>query len=184
MLPAPAGSPFPSPCRGIPHFPLPAAATAHATGRSSGFLSSGTGRAPDIDTGKGASRLQWTAKGKHMSDLYGKFDFYGRLLDFNTLRARVIAHNVANLSTPGYRRREVPFDETLRQAVATGDSRVVRAHEPEIAETAGGTVKPDGNNVSFQEEYAEMVKNRVLFEMVNEVVKWRYKLNREAMRTR
>jgi len=119
-----------------------------------------------------------------MSDLYGKFDFYGRLLDFNTLRARVIAHNVANLSTPGYRRREVTFDESLRQAVAKGNTRAVEAIQPEIVRCRGGAVKPDGNNVSFQDEYARMVKNRVLFDMVNEAVRWRYNLHREALRTR
>jgi flagellar basal-body rod protein FlgB len=90
---------------------------------------------------------------------------------------------VANLSTPGYRRREVSFDETLRQAVVSGDSRAVTSMEPKIVHPPGGSVKPDGNNVSFQDEYARMVKNRVLFEMVNEAVRWRYNLHREAMRT-
>jgi flagellar basal-body rod protein FlgB len=40
-----------------------------------------------------------------------------RTLDAAMLRSRVIANNIANVTTPGYRRVEVSFEEELRTAL-------------------------------------------------------------------
>jgi len=41
----------------------------------------------------------------------------GKMLDASMLRSRVIANNIANVNTPGYRRVEVSFEDELRNAL-------------------------------------------------------------------
>ncbi|HID12005.1 MAG TPA: flagellar basal body rod protein FlgB, partial [Candidatus Latescibacteria bacterium] len=43
-----------------------------------------------------------------------------KALDAYTLRQRAIADNIANSETPGFRRREVRFEEELRRALEGG----------------------------------------------------------------
>ena len=64
-------------------------------------------------------------------------DLLGRLLSASTLRQRVIADNVANQNTPGYRRQEVAFEELLREAFERGkdDTSQIEARIVEVSST-------------------------------------------------
>ena len=42
-----------------------------------------------------------------------------RLLQQAELRHKVVAQNIANVNTPGYRNLEVRFDDTLKKAAET-----------------------------------------------------------------
>ena len=119
-----------------------------------------------------------------MVDLYSGFDLFGRFLDVSALRARMIAHNVANQNTPGYRRKDVRFEEFLSRAIDQGGGPRLFSVSPEVFEPAGGVVKPDGNNVVLEDEIAENVKNEILFQVVNEALRWRFGLYREALQER
>jgi len=84
-----------------------------------------------------------------------------RVLDAMAMRANVIAHNVANQNTPGFKRFEVVFEERLRAAHAMGkDADTV---VPLVQRDRSG---PDGvNNVSVTEELAELEKVRLLYDL-------------------
>ncbi|MEZ5967104.1 MAG: flagellar basal body protein [Planctomycetota bacterium] len=84
-----------------------------------------------------------------------------RVLDAMALRANVIAHNVANQNTPGFKRFEVVFEEGLREAFRRGDdpSSVV----PTVRHDMSGP--PGVNNVSTTQELAELDKVRLLYDL-------------------
>jgi flagellar basal-body rod protein FlgB len=119
-----------------------------------------------------------------MRNLYHGFDFLGRLLDVSSLRARVLAHNVANQSTPGYKRMAVRFEETLRKALRSPGPIDLDILQGEVHEPKGGLVKPNGNNVTLEQEIATNVKNQIYFHVVNEALRWRFGLHREAFQER
>lgn len=73
-------------------------------------------------------------------------------LDTAALRHRVIAANIANVSTPGYKAKEVSFDAELGKAVE--------------AERTGVTPREDGNTVVMELESAEMRKNQVAYDIL------------------
>ena len=76
------------------------------------------------------------------------------------LRQQAIANNVANLETPGYRRIDVKFEELLAKALESpSESNDISEIEPEIYQPKQTPVKANGNDVNFEAEVGEMVKN-------------------------
>ncbi len=90
-----------------------------------------------------------------------QFDLLSRLMDAASLRHRVIAQNVANANTPGYRRLEVSFEELLGQCSAGRPGR--QAAEPKVVEAEGDVARADGNNVSLDAEMGRLSKNALLY---------------------
>lgn len=66
-------------------------------------------------------------------------------LDATNLRSQVIAHNIANANTEGYKSKYVTFEESLND---------VSKKEPkiEIKESKNTSMKYDGNNVDLESE--------------------------------
>ncbi|MHC4526510.1 MAG: flagellar basal body rod protein FlgB [Planctomycetota bacterium] len=75
------------------------------------------------------------------------------------LRQKVIANNIANLQTPGYRRLDVKFRELLAKALASGGEMKLSEIEPQIYEPRRTPVKSNGNDVNLEVEVGAMVKN-------------------------
>ncbi len=119
-----------------------------------------------------------------MVDLYSGFDVLGKLLDVSSLRARVIAHNLANQNTPGFHKKDVRFEEYLKDILKKGKVYDILKMEPEVFEPEGGVFKPDGNNVVLEDELALNVKNHILFQVVTEALRWRFGMHNTALSER
>jgi flagellar basal-body rod protein FlgB len=74
-----------------------------------------------------------------------------RTLDLCALRHRVLAENVANANTPGYRAKQVRFDEFLEEAV--------------VEERTDAPLRADGNSVELERENAELEKNALVHQL-------------------
>jgi flagellar basal-body rod protein FlgB len=98
-------------------------------------------------------------------------------LDAYALRAKTIASNLANVSTPGYRRIEVEFERQLRlafdKAVPQGAGEKP-GHQPlgrpdlEQVQAVGyrsqdPTLPGDINNVDIDMEMAKLAENQLMF---------------------
>ncbi|MEW6746796.1 MAG: flagellar basal body protein [Planctomycetota bacterium] len=88
-----------------------------------------------------------------------------QVLSLTEARQRVLAHNLANINTPGFVRRDIPFEEALREAVAN-PGRSPDAFR--VLEDESGTFRSDGNNIDLEREIAELTKNRVLHEIATQ----------------
>jgi flagellar basal-body rod protein FlgB len=89
-----------------------------------------------------------------------------RLMSATTLRRDVLANNIASQNLPGYRRREVNFEEKLAQAIEKGaDNKDLERMSPEIVLDWDTPARADGNNVSAEEEASLMRENRIRFEL-------------------
>lgn len=92
-------------------------------------------------------------------DLLGKnVDFLSKLLDLTTQKSRVIANNIANANTPGYKRLEVNFDNELKKAIESNDAEKIKKVTAKIEIPDSGTVRPNGNNVDIDKELIEFYK--------------------------
>lgn len=96
-----------------------------------------------------------------------------RSLRFRTAREAVLAANVANVDTPGYRPNDLRFDELLGEAnarLARTDARHLdagagagRAAGPySVTEGDGGT-RPDGNGVDLEQQLIALSRNASAF---------------------
>ena len=89
-------------------------------------------------------------------------------LDAASLRHSVIANNIANVETPGFKRSDVSFQTQLKNAMSsmndTTATRNIERIQPEVETDYLSPEGPNGNNVSIDKEMAEMTKNNLEYE--------------------
>lgn len=107
-----------------------------------------------------------------------------KALDASWLRQQVIANNIANVDTPGYKRWDVSFEKQLEKVV--GDNKKIslnRTHpkhfalsanladiEPQLVEDSGHSLRNDGNNVDIDAEMARQAANSLNYQMLTRMV--------------
>src|SRR5689334_9065577 len=98
------------------------------------------------------------SRGSTMRIFGNVIDGLGQALDLYESRHRVLAENVANAETPGYRARDLDFGSALARAFeANGDRGPSDGAEPVV--DAHATLKIDGNSVDVDTEMSRMSQN-------------------------
>jgi flagellar basal-body rod protein FlgB len=109
-------------------------------------------------------------------------DFAGRALLFRAQRQALLAKNIANSDTPGYKALDVSFEDSLRQANSAAMlgagalTNTARTHIATSAQAITSTlafaryvepVQPrlDGNTVDMDQERGEFSKNAILYQL-------------------
>lgn len=117
-------------------------------------------------------------------------------------RFETVAENLANVNTPGYKRKEVEFEDRLREAIAKSTMRGNKVDlmttdqdhiSPQgIVDGAGGiplvvktvedeSVRLDGNNVDAEREMAKLTETRMAYSTTMSLMGKRADLLRKAM---
>jgi flagellar basal-body rod protein FlgB len=84
----------------------------------------------------------------------GFLNFYTGVLAVQQQRASLLANNIANADTPGYKAVDIPFDDALSEQLADPSAAPV---DPQYR--ASATVALDGNDVSLDNERVESAQN-------------------------
>lgn len=98
-------------------------------------------------------------------------------LDASMLRSRVLANNIANVDTPGYRRVEVSFEDELKLALdrtrlkgtRTSDKHLfigrkdIENVNAQAYKPVDPTLSSGVNNVDIDSEMAKLAENQILF---------------------
>lgn len=112
-----------------------------------------------------------------------KIPVLGRALDAYALRHKVIATNLANITSPGYQAKRVTFEEQLSGALGTTELPGVTTHQHHmpigrdpLVSVQPAVQQPDPstnsqndpmasglNNVDLDNEMAELAKNQIRF---------------------
>ncbi|MBI5280092.1 MAG: flagellar biosynthesis protein FlgB [Candidatus Solibacter usitatus] len=94
-------------------------------------------------------------------------------MDLLAYRQKLVAANIANADTPGYRTRDLDFQFEFL-SLPEGDS-------PRAIEPAGLTMKNDGNNVSLDREARLLAENALRFNVASNLLKGEIRLLRKAI---
>ncbi len=107
------------------------------------------------------------------SSVYDYVDVLGKAADASWTRNEVIANNLANVDTPGYKRQDVDFESQLRRALGnsryeTVDSKVSHVTSTELepriyTDSANFSYRLDGNNVDIDTEGVELASNQIKY---------------------
>jgi flagellar basal-body rod protein FlgB len=65
---------------------------------------------------------------------------------------------------PGYKRRDVQFEELLQQRIARGEPDLLSV-EPQVTLDSSSPAGADGNNVNLELETTKGRENRLMFEL-------------------
>jgi flagellar basal-body rod protein FlgB len=113
------------------------------------------------------------------NELDTALQFHSEALSLRALRQQILASNIANADTPGYKARDIDFVKSLQNAVsgrvsANELTRTVKAHLAAPQSSASGAgpllyrqvVQPslDGNSVDMDVERAQFAENAVRYE--------------------
>nr|WP_129339118.1 flagellar basal body protein [Cellulomonas endophytica] len=99
-------------------------------------------------------------------------------LDGLALRQRVIADNIANIQTPGYRAQRVAFEDSLATAVRRGSGAVTASVARSLEPT-----REDGNNVNLDTETVSNVDTQLRYQLATQAASGQFSALRTAMRT-
>lgn len=117
-------------------------------------------------------------------------------LDGSALRNEVTANNIANASTPDFKRSEVVFEEQLRQLgveqkqptpLRVTDPRHIqvgrsqREFRPETHQLNDVSYRNDDNNVDIDVETAKMIKNKLYYDAMGNSMTQEIRLLRMAI---
>ena len=124
-----------------------------------------------------------------MSGLFAPLRLTERALEYHLARHQVVASNLANAQTPGYRPNDLAFEDALEQAggmVAThkrhigaklepGEQMVTRSYED-----VGVAPGVNGNAVSVDRQMAKLAANSLRFRAAAEMISRRLGMMRYA----
>ncbi|SHG58576.1 flagellar basal-body rod protein FlgB [Thermosyntropha lipolytica DSM 11003] len=120
-------------------------------------------------------------------------------MDVAELRQKVIADNIANVDTPGFKKSEVVFEQKLKEFLQDNKGRemplkttnarhikedggmAVDSLQPEIKRLNTQTFRNDGNNVDIDVEMAEMSKNKIMYDALAQSITNELRLLRIAI---
>lgn len=106
-----------------------------------------------------------------MSDPFSSLNRLSGYLSYHVDRQKILAGNLANLDTPGYRAQELEFEEEVRTHFKHGKKQVeweinTRAHvsDDEVPDQ-------DGNSVSLEAQLAKTEANNMRYDTLAEVLR-------------
>lgn len=111
-----------------------------------------------------------------MSDLTTQALHYA--IDGLSLRQQAIAGNLANAQTPGYRAKEVDFEQSLNQALTVGD--IGAAGGPAVT-TSTAPTDADGNNVNASNEIVGLQETTLRYQAMVDSLNTKFRMLRGAM---
>ncbi|MCQ2517366.1 MAG: flagellar basal body rod protein FlgB [Lachnospiraceae bacterium] len=94
--------------------------------------------------------------------------------DASWLRNEAISNNLANSTTPLYKRQDVSFEDTLRQSIMGADGTNLDSKISEInlqrlrptvyTDSAASSYRLDGNNVDVDTENVYLAQNQIKYQ--------------------
>ena len=97
------------------------------------------------------------------------------------MRQAVIANNIANLKTPGYRRSTVNFEQHLAEALEASRPVDLTRIIPEVVQPMATPVKANGNDVDMDREVGELIKNTGKYKLYLRLISKLYRQMEQAI---
>ena len=96
-----------------------------------------------------------------------------RYMDLLSTRQKVVASNIANADTPGYRTKDLDFQSQF-QAALNGQGA-------QVSEVGGLALKSDGNNVNVDREARLLAENALRFNLAANLMRSQIRMVKEAI---
>jgi len=113
-------------------------------------------------------------------------------LDAAAARQSIMAHNLANINTPNFKRRDVLFEDELRRALSdNGDYRMAVTNarhitskgdlanvRPTVINDKTTSMRLDGNNVDIDMEMTLLAANQLNYNAFTQLINGKYSMLR------
>lgn len=114
------------------------------------------------------------------SDAFNYINILDKAADASWTRNDVISNNIANATTPNYKRQDVKFEDVLETELrgansTTLDNKVAnvslsRLNTQIYTDSSGTSYRLDGNNVDIDTENVELAANQIKYNMLTDSI--------------
>ena len=99
-----------------------------------------------------------------------------KYMDVLAARQKMVASNIANVDTPGYKTQDVDFQTEFTKLLNGTGSGSIQGQEP-----TGLRVKNDGNNVDIDREARLLSENSIRFSAASNLLKGQFRMLKTAI---
>ena len=125
----------------------------------------------------------------------GIIPLLGKVLDMRSARHEVLAANIANADTPGYRAVDLAFEEELQKMTLAGQETALSKTHPKhfpqghsshavpgrVKKTDDTPVGLDRNSVSIEREMVKLAENSLMYEATVQMLTKKFRGLKEAI---
>ena len=107
------------------------------------------------------------------SNIYDYVNVLDKAADASWMRQEAISNNIANVNTPGEKRQDVAFEDSLQEAISNSryrstDEKVANLSKADLrirsyTDSSGFSYRLDGNNVDIDTENAALARNQLKY---------------------
>lgn len=125
------------------------------------------------------------------SHAYDYVNVLEKAADASWTRYNVIANNIANKDTPGYKRKDVNFEDYLLEELTSGGTQSIRQKvaDVELDNITASTYtdyselsyRLDGNNVDIDTENVELASTQIKYNALLDSVNYEFNMLKAAM---
>lgn len=125
------------------------------------------------------------------SNAYSYINVLEKAADAANTRLTVISNNLANATTPNYKRRDVSFENYLLAELTSGDTRNLRLKVNDVdlnsinsttyTDYSNLSYRLDGNNVDVDTENVELASTQIKYDGLMSSIDYQFNMLRAAM---
>ena len=125
------------------------------------------------------------------SNVFDYVDVLGKAADAAWQRNEILAHNMSNVNTPGYKRQDIDFESQLRRALGasryeTVDAKVSHVTNEELTarvytDAANFSYRLDGNNVDIDTENVEAASAQIKYNTLLDSITHEFNMYKAAL---
>jgi len=103
-------------------------------------------------------------------------DILARAMSMRLKRHGAIAGNIANAETPGYRPKQVAFEDELQEVVKSGSADRLHKMRGKVLTIDDVTPRQDGNSVDLDRQMAGLAENSLMYNAAAEFLARKMKM--------
>ncbi|MBQ7706821.1 MAG: flagellar basal body rod protein FlgB [Lachnospiraceae bacterium] len=110
------------------------------------------------------------------TDIYNYINILDKAADAANMRNELISNNIANVSTPNYKRKDLDFESVLQAELAGGRTlnqsvnmanKDLSVLDPQVfTDNSNLSYRLDGNNVDISTEEAYLAENTIRYQLL------------------
>lgn len=126
------------------------------------------------------------------SNAYDYVNVLGKAADASWIRNDLIANNIANYDTPGYKRQDIDFEDALKKAIQGADGNSMDAKVANLRKGAldvsaytdygDYSYRLDQNNVDIDTEQVQLAENQIRYQALMDGINNEFSNLKSAMK--
>ncbi len=111
-----------------------------------------------------------------MNPIDSNLQVMAKAMTLRLQRHSVIAGNIANADTPGYRPSQVSFEEALQKSASKNSIEGLSKVNGRVELMDDGVPRADGNSVNMDKQMASLAENTIVYNATAEFIARKFKM--------